>query len=375
MEIREISLWSKFKCQGSKCPDTCCRGWIIPLTTEDRIRFLKAPGLLKFQLGFAMLGSRLGDFNSSCKDCPFMNKYRLCKLQLKHGHEFIPETCRSYPRAYRNYGAFEERYVDLSCIEVARLFMENYEDLHLVSSEGSPESDLYGTNDDTDFLNDLVNSRSLILDELARAESFEALSRTLAKIDAYAKRTQDAFIHGHEDFLKTDPFDRFETDHDKTDAPEGKNEVFPLGASAVNYLMNTSLVSDYLKYGSPYIYEIFSIYTSQPSGTYTEKRLRSIREAYHGACPGNARIYAAYYSYYLYKFYLNCYEDYSFVKNIRMGFIHLGMIEFLHTIYFDKYGKLDTDEFAHIMSSYNKRAYFNYENLDSMYEVFIADFF
>ena len=152
-------------------------------------------------------------------------------------------------------------------------------------------------------------------------------------------------------------------------------DVFPLGASAVNYLMNTPLVSEYLKHGNDYIYSIFCLYTKDPAGTMTDKRLSRIREAYHNAYPEYASIYATYYIYYLYKFYMNCYEDYSFVRNVRMGFIHLGMIEFLHALYYDKKSTLPIDEFTHILSAYNKRAYFNYENLDEMYEVFIADFF
>ncbi len=394
MEIREIDLWDRFTCLGSKCPDSCCKGWIIPLSNEDRIRFLRFGGSMRLSLICAMLGHRLGDFNSSSRVCPFLSKDKLCKLQLKKGHDFIPETCRSYPRAYRNYGEFEERFVDLSCILVAKLFVEHHKDLHMISREGEPETEPYSTNDDTQFLHDLVSSRELMIDELKKAGSYEDVSGILKKIDAYAAATQKEFIHGHTDHLRSDPFDVFICRSDPSsddkmipDAPgpfkEGVpkynmhagGDVFPLGASAVNYLMNTPLVSEYLKYGNDYIYSIFCLYTKDPAGTMTDKRLSRIREAYHNAYPEYASVYAAYYIYYLYKFYMNCYEDYSFVRNVRMGFIHLGMIEFLHALYYDKKSTLPVDEFTHILSAYNKRAYFNYENLDEMYEVFIADFF
>ena len=394
MEIREINLWDRFKCLGSKCPDSCCKGWIIPLSHEDRIRFLRFGGSMRLPLICAMLGHRLGDFNSSSRVCPFLNKDKLCKLQLKKGHDFIPETCRSYPRAYRNYGEFEERFVDLSCIQVAKLFVEHHKDLHMISREGEPETEPYSTNDDTQFLHDLVSSRELMIDEIRKAASYEDVSAVLKKIDAYAASTQKEFIHGHTDYLRSKPFDVFVSRSGSSSGDEITSEasgpfnegipqydihaggdVFPLGASAINYLMNTPLVSEYLKYGNAYIYSIFCLYTEDPAGTMTDKRLTRMHEAYHSAYPEYAPIYAAYYIYYLYKFYMNCYEDYSFVRNVRMGFIHLGMIEFLHALHYEKKGTLPVDEFTHILSAYNKRAYFNYENLDEMYEVFIADFF
>lgn len=385
MEIREISIFKEFRCQGENCPDTCCKGWIIPLTREDRKRFLSAGGFFRFRFAAAMVGRRFGDFNSSCKYCPFLNIRGLCSIQLKYGHGFIPETCRSYPRSYRNYGVFEERYVDLSCICVAGLFIKNYRDLKLISYESTAEGDLYSTNDDTGYLKDLTDTRSLFIKALYESEpqGYGCLAYVLKAIDDYASEAQDAFIHGHEDHLRTSPFvlspyseTEFPGCPAKPDLTGSKTgAVFPLPASAVNFLMNTALVSEYLKYGSPYIYGIFRIYTDYPSHRISAARLNKIYEEYTKKYPDYAGYYAAYYVYYLYKFFLNCYEDYSFTKNIRMGLIHLGMVFFLHSIYFDKNGELPLSEFTHIMSAYNRRAYFNYENLDRMYEVFVADFF
>ncbi len=236
-------------------------------------------------------------------------------------------------------------------------------------------------------------SRGLFIDALHASDGYSGLAAVLESIDVYAHEAQEAFIHGDEKYLRNRPFAASECPSGKStasgeDAPSRMagskfgsgdatsfGEVFPLPASAINYLMNTSLVAEYLKYGSPYIYEVFKIYRDHPAGRYTGLKLGRLYEAYMQKYPDYAGYYAAYYEYYLYKFYLSCYEDYSFTKHVRMGLIHLGLIFFLHVIYDEKCGELPLSEFTHVMSAYNRRAYFNYENLDVMYEVFIADFF
>lgn len=361
MTIKEISIFKEFRCQGDKCPDTCCRGWIIPLTPEDRERYLKEPGLLRFRILFAMLGKRLGDFNSSCKNCPFLNSDMLCKLQLAKGHDFIPETCRTYPRSYRNYGEFEERFIDLSCIHAARLFISHHKELDFNVYEGEAESDPYSTNDDTDYLFDLTASRKLFTEALRGADSYEKLSVILTEIDSYAQKAQDAFIHGKTDYLKTDPFSPVRDTADQ-------RKVFPLSSIQIRSLFDTGLFHEYLKVGSPYIYDILKLYVDRPQKWHAEKNVAELCGRYAGAFPDRAEYYASYYIYYLYKFYMNCYEDYSFVRNVRIGLIHLGLIYFLHALYYDRKGELPMEEFTHIISAYNRRAYFNYENLDKMYE-------
>lgn len=368
MEIREISIFKEFKCQGSDCPDTCCRGWVIPLTAEDRKRILTEPGLLKLRVGLAMLGKRLGDFNSACRVCPFLGRDKLCKLQKAKGHDFIPETCRTYPRSYRNYGEFEERFVDLSCIKAAELFIANYDKLDFVTSEGDPVSDLYGTNEDSEYLHSLSLSRGLLIDGLRKTDCFDTLSDTLLMIDDYAWAVQDAFIHGDTDFTDKNPFDSFCKDTAKTGAGDHASRVFPLTEKQIRSIFDTGLFHEYLKYGSPYIYDILKLYVDHKSRWYTREAVEELYREYVSACPDRICYYSSYYIYYLYKFYMNCYEDYSFVRNVRIGFIHLGIIFLLHALYHHYFKELPMKEFTHIISAYNKRAYFNYSNLDKMYE-------
>ena len=206
MEIRQISYFNEFICKGCECPETCCRGWLIPLEKEDLERYSKEKGLMKARLMLAMSEHSIPVFNSSCGECTFHERSGLCSLQVKRGHDFIPETCRNYPRFYRNYGLFEERYLDLSCIEAANMLISHVKDLSLVLAMGEPDCDKTITNDDEPFLNRLLRIRSDMQSALAGVTDFDDLCSVLGAIDSYAMRLQDAYLHGDEDYPDKHPF-------------------------------------------------------------------------------------------------------------------------------------------------------------------------
>ncbi|MBO4899815.1 MAG: flagellin lysine-N-methylase [Lachnospiraceae bacterium] len=372
MEIRQISYFNEFICKGCECPETCCRGWLIPLEKEDLERYSKEKGLMKARLMLAMSEHSIPVFNSSCGECTFHERSGLCSLQVKRGHDFIPETCRNYPRFYRNYGLFEERYLDLSCIEAANMLISHVKDLSLVLAMGEPDCDKTITNDDEPFLNRLLRIRSDMQSALAGVTDFDDLCSVLGAIDSYAMRLQDAYLHGDEDYPDKHPFTYVRSDAGGFDAPEVRDvdRIFPLKAGEITALTDTSIYHIRLRKKNPGLYKLFSLYfnkyrrdlASENGWTraYTDFGVRH-REL--------IPFFAAYYSYYLYQYWLRIWEDYSFVRHARLGIIHLSMLLLLCIVYEKEHQSVTSAELAHIIAVYNRRAFFSDELLDSMYRV------
>ena len=372
MEIRHISYFDEFICKGAECPETCCRGWLIPLEPEDIERYSEEKGLMKARLMLAMSEHSIPVFNSSCGECTFHDRSGLCSLQVKRGHDFIPETCRNYPRFYRNYGSFEEAYLDPSCIEAADMLVSHAGELYLESATGDPDCDKTITNDDEHMLERLLNIRSDMLSALSRVTGLNDLASVLNAIDRYAKKLQDAYLHGEDDFSDKNPFSCGILEAPGTEGREAhdKDRTFPLKADEIESLTQTSIYHVRLKKKNPRLYRLFSLYFNKYRQDLASEK--SWKKEYTSFCLEHPEIipcYAAYYSHYLYQYWLRIWEDYSFVRHARVGIIHLSMLLLLSIVYEKEHHSITPSELAHIIAVYNRRAFFSDELTDSMYRV------
>lgn len=369
MEIREISFFDNFGCIGGACPETCCHGWLIPLEDEDLSRFKAQKGVLGTRLFLAYALTDEPVFNFGSATCPFLNRKGFCSLQLKKGHDFIPRVCRQFPRYYRNYGVFEERILDLSCIEAAKLFLSQKGDFHFVSYEGEAVSGLCTTNDDRDFLYELLKARGDIISEIDTASDFASFSHSLNKISAHALLCQEAYLNGNNGFLTESPLSSFDFDYDGN-AFFG-NPVFPFSVSRLNYLMSTVFYHRLLRGKIPTLYKLCSLYFRKRKSLFSsDEEWKRLCESFIERYPLSLIHFKAYFNYYIYQYYLRTHEDYSFNRNVKTGFIHLNMIFMFSVLYENEYHSLTDDELARIIAVYNRRAYFSYSILDAMYKVF-----
>lgn len=129
-----------FRCIGSECEDTCCRGWSVPVerAAYERFKILPASSLhalidASVELtpegptgkngsgpeGFAKF--RMTESNQ----CPLLTEDRLCRIHAEAGEEFLPHACQTYPRIVRSIGDAKEIALALSCPEAARLVLLN----------------------------------------------------------------------------------------------------------------------------------------------------------------------------------------------------------------------------------------------------------
>jgi lysine-N-methylase len=137
IEIIQPTYADSFRCIGSDCEDTCCRGWIVPVDqlTVEKYKTLPA-GALHALIDASILltpgggeGSKPASFATiqmtAAKQCPLLSEERLCRIQAEFGEAFLPTSCATYPRIVRVVGNSEEKALTLSCPEAARLVLLN----------------------------------------------------------------------------------------------------------------------------------------------------------------------------------------------------------------------------------------------------------
>lgn len=100
MKVYRPTYIAKFKCNGKACGSRCCRDWQIIIDNQTREKFLNMHAEAR-----ADFFSHVTTFNAAqviqmteSGACPFLDENFLCKLQLKHGEEFLTAVCQSFPR-------------------------------------------------------------------------------------------------------------------------------------------------------------------------------------------------------------------------------------------------------------------------------------
>ena len=317
-------------------------------------------------------------------------------MQLTKGHDFLPEACREYPRFYRNYGLWEERYIDLSCIAGSKLWFDHFRELTFDVSEGDPVSGKDSTNEDEAYLRALDACRADMVAALLRVSSAEELIHVFTQIDAFAHNLQDAYLHRSDSAIdelskfpsllhplrvarsrndnKSVQPDSYSSGSGDPDAaltgdalckPNGSG-IFPLGAKTYRTIMKSHLFSERLAVANPGLYDLCKLYYDMGTGKFAKewpKLAGDFLIRYERYVP----YYASLFSYYLYQHFLRTYEDYSFLRNIRTGLIHINM-KFLFDVLLEHAAGTFTDaDFVHNLAVYNRRAYFNGQILDEMY--------
>ncbi|MBO4905302.1 MAG: flagellin lysine-N-methylase [Lachnospiraceae bacterium] len=361
MKQYRISWFDEFKCLGGSCPQTCCKGWVIPLEKEDCIRLKKISGRLGIRLFFATGGWTRAKFNPDSTTCPFHDKQGLCRIQKEKGHETIPWACQSYPRFFRNYGEFEECSLDLSCIAAARMMLDHLGDMSTVETDHEPYTQLCTTNDDQRFLEHLM----MIRQEMTEAVFTKDPGTVMTAMYEFAADLQDKI--GKDETYGYDL--SFRKYLESREDPEKTATVFPLPAGMLRRFLDSSLCHPRLKFKDPVIYGMLTAAKMHLRKYKDEKSWAADAGGYLGSHPELQKVLASYAAYYLHQNFLRTYETYSFRRQVALGIIHTNMVLLLFiTLACESDG--DKNALAKIMAAYNRRAYFNDSIQDEMYRIF-----
>ena len=124
MEIIQPAYFEQFQCLAGSCPDSCCQEWEIQVDEETAAYYRTLPGALGDRLRQVM-ATQDGETVLTIQNgrCPLWRSDGLCAIQAELGEQALCHTCRTFPRLTHDYGDFQERQLELSCPEAARLIL------------------------------------------------------------------------------------------------------------------------------------------------------------------------------------------------------------------------------------------------------------
>lgn len=123
MKVRVPHYYDMFYCTGSRCPDTCCVGWMIEIDDSSYERFWKMEGEFGERIRKNIIERTDGRYFALNENgrCAFLNQDNLCEMVIKLGEESLCSLCDNYPRVGVEFGGLREMGLSLSCPEVSRL--------------------------------------------------------------------------------------------------------------------------------------------------------------------------------------------------------------------------------------------------------------
>lgn len=347
MEVHELNYYKEFNCLMGECPSTCCRGWQITVDDETYKKYLLETGSdgRRLRAGIDKEDDQVV-IKKHKGTCPFFTKDKRCGIQLTKGKEYMPDVCIVFPRFRSNYGFFAEELYFLSCPETVRLFLEHIDDFCFITVEKEVEYKPWVTNDDEEYLHDLLNIRKEILTLVSKKEySIERINYILKE---YAKALQLSYANYSE--------------RPSLSFYENKAGEYYIDAYLADKLVTGGLYHTLLKKASPFLYYLFKLYfknfdklTPKEAETHAKKLIEKMYEA----CPEVRNILRAFYKYHYISEFLFAYEDYSFLKNTYMAIIHNHFLELFLALYYMDKGSLNLDEIAEVILAYERRAEHN----------------
>lgn len=385
MNVHELSFYSQFQCIMGNCPVTCCHGWRISLDDETLQKYRSAAGIRGL-----CLRSRLTKKNGAAVikhskgNCPFLTKERLCKIQLSLGEDYLSDVCRIFPRHRINYGLFAEELLFLACPEAVRLFLDNLDHLYYNPVEREVSYAKSGTNDDTDYLLELLEIRHALTAQIMGTSL--PLPMLYAGLRSYAKALQQSYLSSYSLENSTDNdslSDRHLNHHflDKSSRTKAYADLsVHLDQAAVPFaiphrityeMLTSGFYHLFLKITSPLLYDLCRLYLKKFHGLTAERgdaQIKALKDLLHRSHPNAARILRGYLTYYLLGDFLITYEDYSFVRCITIGIMHTHLLELFLALFYEKNHRLREDDIIQIITVYTRRGKHNDLLEEQMYQ-------
>ena len=359
--LYEISFFKQFSCKIKDCPNTCCRGWRVIFDEETYKRYLAEPGKngIRLRSSIKKINGEVY-FRASLKQCTFYEKEGTCNLQRTIGTDYMPKVCRLYPRFYQHYGSFAEETLFLSCPEVARLFLEHIDELIFISSDRKITYERWGTNEDEAYLQWLCELREQMI--AAMWEETKSRAQIFRELVEVMKEAQQRCIEGKELPHAKEMMQKHED--------EGELQI-PAGVT--DQMITNGFYHSRLKKISPKLYQLCRFYFQafdRLTREQADARAEELRKKLHEANPNLEHVLRGYVVYYLQMVFLEVYEDYSFVKKLAGGIIHVHMLELFLALYYEKTNSLTQEELAVLISVYERRGRHNDDVMEGMYEKF-----
>ncbi|MGD9910476.1 MAG: flagellin lysine-N-methylase [Candidatus Izemoplasmatales bacterium] len=172
------TFYSKFKCKGSDCRNTCCHGWTVTVSQKEYfvLHGVSTNKTLRDKIDRAFIpftnptSSRYAEIRHNYDgDCPLLAKNGFCSLHSSLGEKVLPSVCRYYPRGPRNTYGYESTVTN-SCEKTLELLFEDTSPISFEEKDLSFEMVLPNKRENQDEIN---------LYQLTKNQCFRILSNRL----------------------------------------------------------------------------------------------------------------------------------------------------------------------------------------------------
>ena len=136
------NYFDQFSCLGSECIDSCCQGLKIDVDQNCHKKYQELnkdnnDNLEKFlkkstnpsNSNFSFIEMKKNGF------CPFLDKTNLCNIQKKFGEDYLPNTCKVFPRRTIDFDEIKIKTLSLACPEAARLCLTQKNSMAIKSNQ------------------------------------------------------------------------------------------------------------------------------------------------------------------------------------------------------------------------------------------------
>ena len=127
MKEIKLEIYDKFKCSADQCPFTCCEDWEIAIDSDTFTRWESNHQISKTLPETVKTRKKKRKTEhyikmNSQKSCPYLASNQLCSLVLDQGEDYIPLTCRTFPRVMNTTDELQELSLSCACPEVVDMF-------------------------------------------------------------------------------------------------------------------------------------------------------------------------------------------------------------------------------------------------------------
>lgn len=368
MNVHEFAYYSKFECTKQNCPYTCCRGWKILVDEEAKAKIKALPGSLGRSLrrGFVQKDG-LTVLRQKHGFCPFLTEDKICKIQASLSEDYMPYACVQFPRIRTNYGLFAEESLSLACSEVVGLFLHHLDELTFHNVEKEVSYACTDSNRDYDFLSALTKIRENLCHAIAGTQFSRGL--IYSALLCYGQKLQQYYIQSNmpKDLCREKPFFFPSLE----EILEKEKETFSFSMSDIDHMMTGGFYHSGLKKASPPLYELCREYFrtfDSLSLENAQNHMELLINNLHSAYPGMEKIIRGILICFLQMRFLETYENYSFLRFLRLAVMHTQLLELLLALYYEKHHSLKEEELMVLISVYHRRGSHNPNVENGMYE-------
>ncbi len=288
-------------------------------------RYRKMPGAYGRYLRFHLWKSQgMNVIQKQLGRCPHLNCDRMCQFQVNGEPELMPLICRVYPRDAVDSDMGCEVTMELSCISMAKTFLENTGRLSFVPTELRVESTWEMDNSDPGFYYYLKEDREKILDHLWGGR--RDLAEVWQTLYAYVYKEHDLIVRDRLDEAKEvsisedeDDMGMYHLDRKPTYAFFGIQTIDRMILNQINYGNLKLREREFYKLIMGYK-KLFSDKYVKEADRYFDDMVRKMMDA------GYRDKYVSYFSYNIQQLYIKAYETYHILRQYLFAVLYVQLL-------------------------------------------------